>query len=59
MKKTRLTMIIGAAICALPVIVHATPGPPTVPEPSTVFAGALLLVPFGIGAARAIRKLRK
>ena len=29
-----------------------------VPEPSTIFAGALLLLPFGIGAIRSLRKER-
>lgn len=30
-----------------------------VPEPSTILAGALLLVPFGVGAIRAVRRNRK
>jgi len=30
-----------------------------VPEPSTVLAGALLLLPFGLGVARVIRRNRK
>jgi hypothetical protein len=32
--------------------------PPVVPEPSTWLAGALLLLPFGLGALRTIRKSR-
>jgi hypothetical protein len=35
------------------------PTPPSVPEPTTVFAGAMLLLPFGIGAIRALRKDRQ
>jgi hypothetical protein len=31
----------------------------TVPEPSTIFAGAALLVPIGISAMRAMRKNRR
>ena len=31
---------------------------PVVPEPSTVVAGALMLLPFGIGAIRSLRKDR-
>ena len=30
---------------------------PAIPEPSTVVAGALLLLPFGIGAIRSLRKV--
>jgi hypothetical protein len=63
MKKTTLTTIIGTVIGALPLITLASPGPPTpptdLPEPSTIFAGALLLVPIGVGAVRALRKLRR
>lgn len=30
---------------------------PSVPEPATIFAGALLLLPFGVGAVRSLRKV--
>ena len=33
-----------------------TPVPPSVPEASTVFAGALMLLPLGVGTIRALRK---
>ncbi len=33
--------------------------PAPVPEASTIFAGAMMLLPFGIGAYRAIRKHRR
>lgn len=33
-----------------------TPNTPSIPEPSTVVAGALLLLPFGISTLRIIRK---
>lgn len=35
---------------------NAPPTPPAVPEPATVLAGALLLLPFGASAIRIIRK---
>ena len=34
------------------------PAPEPVPEPTTVLAGAMMLLPFGVGAVRAIRKSR-
>jgi hypothetical protein len=33
-----------------------TPVPPSVPEPGTLFAGAMLLVPFGVAAFRSFRQ---
>jgi hypothetical protein len=36
--------------------ITGTPVPPSVPEASTVFAGALMLLPLGVGAIRALRK---
>lgn len=44
-----------ATLFMLPLIAQATPPPPVVPEPSTIVAGALLLVPLGAGIARAWR----
>ena len=41
-----------------PGTVGATPIPVPVPEASTVVAGALMLLPFGIGAIRSLRKER-
>jgi hypothetical protein len=41
------------------VLAAQPPTPPSVPEPTTVFAGAMLLLPFGIGAIRALRKDRQ
>jgi hypothetical protein len=56
MKKT--TVIVTAALCVLAFanaqaidISYAA-----CPEPSTIFAGALLLVPFGVSAVRALRR---
>jgi hypothetical protein len=62
MRRTILSTIIAVTICALPVKTHADPGPPwiaPVPEPSTILAGGLLLVPLAVGAARAFRKPRR
>jgi hypothetical protein len=39
-------------------VVGGTPVPVPVPEASTVMAGALMLLPFGIGAIRSLRKER-
>jgi len=46
------------ALCVAPMVAQATPVS-SVPEPSTIFAGAALLVPFGIGAARSLWKNRR
>ena len=46
------------ALCVVPMMAQAVPTS-SVPEPSTVFAGAALLVPFGIGAARSLWKNRR
>ena len=60
MKKMYITMAVMAVASLLPMIAQATPLPPeSVPEPSTVFAGAMLLAPFGVMAVRALRKNRK
>lgn len=66
MKKNTLMMALVATACALPMIASANfgapaPTPPvsSVPEPSTIIAGALLLVPLTAGAVRAMRKPRK
>jgi hypothetical protein len=48
-----------AALCVIPMMAQATPTVESVPEPSTIFAGAALLVPFGISAVRAMRKNRR
>jgi len=39
------------------VSLEAVPAP--IPEPSTVVAGAMMLLPFGVGAFRSLRKERK
>jgi hypothetical protein len=54
-----ILITITAALCALPVMAQALPPPTPVPEPSTIFAGAVLLAPLAIGAARALWKNRK
>lgn len=47
-----------AVLFSLPAISHALPVPqiPVVPEPSTFYAGAALLVPLGIAAVTAARR---
>ena len=53
------TILLGiATLCVLPMMAQATPVG-SVPEPSTIFAGAALLVPVGISAVRAMRKNRR
>jgi hypothetical protein len=46
------------ALCVIPMMAQDNPVT-SVPEPSTIFAGAALLVPFGISAVRAMRKNRR
>lgn len=63
MKKS-FGFVVASAICLLPVISQAGPPPPlmpsvSVPEPGTILAGALMLVPLGVGAVRALRKSRQ
>jgi hypothetical protein len=38
--------------------ISITPTPAPVPEASTMLAGALMLLPFGVGAIRSLRKER-
>ena len=47
-----------STLCVLPMMAQAREIAP-VPEPSTIFAGAALLVPIGISAVRAMRKNRR
>jgi len=47
-----------STMCVVPMIAQATPVS-SVPEPSTIFAGAALLVPIGISAVRAMLKNRR
>jgi hypothetical protein len=49
-----------ATLCVVPMMAQAHADDVTaVPEPSTIFAGAALLVPVGISAVRAMRKNRR
>lgn len=58
MKMLKLTSI--AAFLAMPFIASANPGPPaSVPEPTTVLAGAACLIPLGVAIASSFRKPRK
>jgi hypothetical protein len=59
MKKMNYAVITTATLCALPLVAQAGGGPPPVPEPSTVIAGAACLVPLAVGVVRAMRKPRK
>lgn len=62
MKKLNIFGITMAALCVLPMAALASPvftGPTSVPEPSTILAGAACLVPLGLGIVRAIRKNRR
>jgi hypothetical protein len=38
--------------------ITATTGSSPVPEPTTIISGAMLLLPFGVGAVRFFRKQR-
>lgn len=53
----KIIAISMTALCVIPMMAQAAVT--SVPEPSTIFAGAALLVPFGIGAVRAIIKNRQ
>ena len=54
------TIVIAiSALCVMPMMAQAYQQTAPVPEPSTIFAGAALLVPFGISAVRAMRKNRR
>ena len=55
----KVIVISMLALCVLPMVAEAVPQFAPVPEPSTIFAGAALLVPFGISAARAMWKNRR
>ncbi len=57
MKAINFTTMTIVAICALPMAALA--GNPPIPEPSTIFAGALCLVPVAIGVVRLLRKPRR
>lgn len=59
MKKNNLIAIAMLALFAVPMAVQATPAPPSVPEPSTYYAGAICLAPLAMGVIRAFRKSRK
>ena len=61
MKRYHFHLIITlAGVCLIPMVASADIGPPnSVPEPSTIVAGALVLVPLGVGLARAFRKPRQ
>jgi hypothetical protein len=58
--KTKIyyTILAAGIICMAPTVCMAIP-PPPVPEPPTVAAGALLLVPLAVGIVRALRRPRK
>ena len=47
------------AVCATPMLAFAGPPTPSVPEPTTVIAGAACLVPLAVGVLRAMRNTRK
>jgi hypothetical protein len=59
------TILTAGIICVAPMICVALPPPPaptppsTIPEPQSILAGALLLVPLAAGIARAFRKPRE
>jgi hypothetical protein len=56
-KMIKTIAITTLALCVMPLIAQASYAEiAPVPEPSTIFAGALLLVPFGISAVRALRR---
>lgn len=61
MKKLSLIAMTIMPFLALPIAAHANPPPipAPVPEPTTIIAGAICLVPLAVGAVRAIRKDRK
>lgn len=61
MKKLSLLAITVMPFLALPIAVHANPVgiPAPVPEPATIAAGAICLIPLAVGAVRAFRKDRK
>jgi hypothetical protein len=62
MNKTIL-FTIATAVCAFPMLAQATDFIPisvtSVPEPSTIVSGAIMLVPIAYGIARSFRKNRK
>ena len=58
MKKINMAAVSAVAICLSPIVAQAAPIQP-VPEPSTVIAGALCLVPLGVGLVRSFRKNRR
>ena len=58
MNKTITITITAVIACAFPMLANATPVA-AVPEPSTIVAGGILLVPFAISAVRILRKNRK
>ena len=53
------TYMLAISIQSLPGGSSTWAGDPTVPEPTTMIAGALLLVPFGASTLRILRKNRK
>jgi len=63
MKITRMIKVVMLTICLLPSLVFAGGPPPggypSVPEPSTVLAGAACLIPLALGIVNAMRKPRK
>ena len=61
MKNRNLIAMTTAIICASPMVALANGGGlgNPIPEPSTIVAGALCLVPVAVGVVRSLRKPRR
>jgi len=58
MNKTITITITAVIACVFPMLANASTVA-AVPEPSTIVAGGILLVPFALSAVRILRKNRK